>query len=187
MKTIGAFLLLSAAVLAQRPVLNLDKAPLVDSPGPGYRGGPAELTEVKTVNESLKADGWRLYSVKELPPGKRLAISEAARLDDGFRDSPPVYLTGDFVVAAAAADRAVLRDQRDPGLARIVAIYPREFAPPAEGSKFSRDESRPFQIQNVRRSADVIVTIYVRDVVARTEVTAEIPAARKDGKQEAEK
>jgi hypothetical protein len=117
---------------------------------------------------------WRTYPPGKAPPGRRISPSEAAPLADEGDLGETTYLRGQFVVTASHENRAVLRPQggaaesRRPGAgaARIIVEYPGGLVPPTEGSTFSRDDSRPFQIYDVRRGADGQVNIYVREITA---------------------
>ena len=86
-----------------------------------------------------------------------------------------LYLRGQFVVTASSEGRAVLRSQKGltnlikPGSitsTRVIVEFPSGTNPPAEGSSFSRDEQRPFQITDVRRGADGQLNVYVREVTS---------------------
>ena len=98
------------------------------------------------------------------------ASSLAERGDLGER----LYLRGSFVVTAAGENRAVLRSQGatgdasqpGTGAARIIVEFPPSAVPPQEGAVFSRDESRGFEIRDVRRGADGQINIYVREITA---------------------
>lgn len=74
-------------------------------------------------------------------------------------------MRGDFKVTAAGDNRAILRVGGE-DTTRIIAEFPAGINPPGEGSSISRDESRPFQITDIRRGADGNVNVYVREIVA---------------------
>jgi hypothetical protein len=65
-------------------------------------------------------------------------------------------------------NNAVLRPQNDPGVAatamRIIADYPDGSLPPREGSTFSRDASRGFEVMSVTRGSDGQINVRVREV-----------------------
>jgi hypothetical protein len=114
---------------------------------------------------------WRLYEPGKQPPGRTVTPSEATALAERGDIGERLYLRGNFVVTAAGENRAVLRPQGggDPiksGTAgtRIIVEFPPSIPAPAEGSTFTRDNSRAFEVHDVRRGADGQVNIYVRDV-----------------------
>lgn len=110
---------------------------------------------------------WKLYPAGQQPRGRSVTPGEVASLVDqpaGER----VYLRGDFRVSAMGENNAVLRPQNDPSVApsamRIVADYPDGSLPPNEGSTFSRDASRGFEVIRVDRATDGQINVYVREV-----------------------
>ncbi len=115
---------------------------------------------------------WRTYNPGQQPPGRTITTSEASSLAERGDLGERLYLRGSFVVTAAGENRAVLRSQGaagDPskpgtGSARVIVEYPSVAAPPPEGSTFSRDETRGFEVRDVRRGADGQINIYVREV-----------------------
>ncbi len=115
---------------------------------------------------------WRTYPPGRQPSGRTVTPSEASALADRGEINERTYLRGNFVVTASGENRAVLRAQGaagDPsragaGAARIIVEYPASAAPPTEGASFARDESRGFELRDVRRGADGQINIYVREV-----------------------
>jgi len=69
-------------------------------------------------------------------------------------------------MAQRGDDRIVARLVSDPKLARIVIVFPPGTKPPQEGEKLSRTEARPFQIMDIRRGGDDMVTIYAREITS---------------------
>ena len=119
---------------------------------------------------------WRTYRPGQMPSGRVLDPDEAAQLADSGVGSERIYLRGQFVVTASGENRAVLRSQRGvlgsllkPGGAvptRVIVEFPAGSTPPPENSTFARDDTRPFQITDVRRGADGQINVYVREVTA---------------------
>ena len=97
---------------------------------------------------------------------------EMAALAERGTSGERLYLRGQFVVTASSEGRAVLRSQKGistlikpgSGNTRVIVEFPAGHQPPAEGSSFSRDEQRPFQITDVRRGADGQINVYVREI-----------------------
>ena len=81
-----------------------------------------------------------------------------------------MYLKGDFVVNFADANRAVLRptNAQTGGLARnlrVIVDYPAGAPLPDPGSTLSRDDSRPYEITEVRRQSDGQLNVFVREII----------------------
>lgn len=110
---------------------------------------------------------WRLYPPGQQPRGRTVTPGEVAALADQPANDR-VYLQGNFKVSAMGENNAVLRPQNDPGVApaamRIIADYPDGSLPPAEGSTFSRDASRGFEVLSVSRGTDGQINVRVREV-----------------------
>lgn len=122
--------------------------------------------------QSNSAGSWRTYSPGRQPAGRAVSPGEASALADRGDLGERVYLRGNFVVTASGENRAVLRSQGATGdptkpgsaAARIIVEYPPSAEPPAEGATFSRDETRGFEVRDVRRGADGQINIYVREI-----------------------
>jgi hypothetical protein len=119
---------------------------------------------------------WHTYAPGQMPRGRVIQPSEAAPLAESGLGGERLYLRGNFVVTASEENRAVLRPQGGAlsgltsfikpgsGATRVIVQYPAGVQPPAEGSAFARDESRPFMITDVRRGADGQINLYVREI-----------------------
>lgn len=111
-----------------------------------------------------------------MPRGRVMDPGEAAPLAERGVGGERLYLRGQFVVTASAENRAVLRSQGGSGISnllkpgssgmRVIVEFPAGMTPPVEGATFSRDETRPFQVTDVRRGADGQINIYVREITA---------------------
>jgi hypothetical protein len=113
---------------------------------------------------------WRTYRPGQAPPARTLSPEDAGALASRGVIDEPLYLRGSFRVTATGANRAVLRDSSlpDEQSPRILAEYPAGFIPPVEKEIIVRDGSRPFLIYDIRRGADGVVTIYVREITQQT-------------------
>lgn len=117
---------------------------------------------------------WRTFEPGQMPRGRVIEPQEAAPLAERGVSGERLYLRGQFVVTASGENRAVLRPQGGfgslirpgAGATRVMVEYPAGMAPPAEGATFSRDETRPFMVTDVRRGADGQINVYVREVMA---------------------
>ena len=113
---------------------------------------------------------WKTYAPGQAPPARILSPEDAGALAGRGMINEPLYLRGSFRVTATGANRAVLRDSSVPDeqSPRIVAEYPAGFVAPPERAIFVRDGARPFLIYDVRRGADNVITIYVREITQPT-------------------
>jgi hypothetical protein len=145
------------------------------SPPPGLPKGVIKpfvstIPLTNLVNSSTR--DWPTYGPGKAPAGRNVNLSEARALAAHGELSERLYLDGDFVVTAAGQSRAVLRSrsamtdssQGTGGSARVIVEYPSSIAPPAEGSSFTRDEKRGFEIVDVRPGPDGQINIYVREI-----------------------
>jgi hypothetical protein len=109
---------------------------------------------------------WPTYAPGRAPPGKVVGLDEVAALADRGEIGERLYLRGDFRVTASSPSRAVLRDanKSDDQSPRVLVEYPSGAVAPQERDRLSRDASRPYQIYNVRRGLDGVVTIWVKEI-----------------------
>ncbi len=114
---------------------------------------------------ALGAGSWRVYAPGEIPAGR---VVDVQTVRSGTQASPGqrVYLKGDFVVTASGDNRAVLRARSATRVARVIVSFPSGSRPPVEGSSVVRNESRPFEVTDVREGADGLTNIYVREITA---------------------
>jgi hypothetical protein len=142
------------------------QAPSSSSPA-GVQLKPFVQSNQGVVPRSERGANWRVYPAGQQPRGRTLTPGEVAALVDQPA-SDRVYLRGDFRVSAMGETNAVLRPQNDPSVPatamRIVADFPEGSLLPAEGSTFSRDASRGFEVLSVSRGSDGQITAYVREI-----------------------
>ncbi len=112
---------------------------------------------------TLGAGSWRVYPPGAVPSGR---VVDVQKVRSGAYASPGerVYLKGDFVVTASGDNRAVLRARSATRAARVIVSFPSGSRPPAEGSSVVRNDSRPFEVTDVREGADGLTNIYVREI-----------------------
>jgi len=111
-----------------------------------------------------------------MPRGKLVEPADANQMADRGVSGERIYLRGNFVVTVSKGSRAVLRTHSTlalgnlikggSGSIRIIVDYPAGANPPEEGTSFTRDEMRPFQITDVRRGSDGQINIYAREITA---------------------
>ena len=49
---------------------------------------------------------------------------------------------------------------------RIIVEFPRGYTPPAQGAIVNRDETRPYEITEVRKQEDGQLNVFVREIMA---------------------
>jgi hypothetical protein len=123
---------------------------------------------------STAGGAWPVYGPGQMPRGRLLNMQDVGDLAERGVGAERVYLQGSFVVTASGGNRAVLRAQAALTDAlgirgrktkvRVIAEFPTGAKPPSEGSAFSRDSMRPFQITDVRTGEDGQVNVFVREV-----------------------
>jgi hypothetical protein len=115
---------------------------------------------------SNSGSSWRTYAPGQAPPGRVVGLDDVAALADRGEIGERLYLRGDFRVTASSPSRAVLRDANKPDdqSPRVLVEYPSGAVAPQERDRLSRDSSRPYQIYNVRRGPDGVVTIWVKEI-----------------------
>ncbi len=121
---------------------------------------------------SANSGKWRTYAPGKMPPGRMIDTIEAAALAGRGDLGGRVYLRGQFVVTASGESTAILRPQSAadpsrpaPAPTRIIVEYPAGSVPPGDGSTFVREETRPFEVRDVRRGVDGQINVYVREIV----------------------
>ena len=112
---------------------------------------------------------WKTYAPGLAPPARAISLEEVGPIADRGDVGERLYLRGEFRVTASGANRAVLRDATKPDdqSPRVVVEYPAGSVPPPERERFVRDNTRPYLINDVRRGADGVVTIYVREIISQ--------------------
>ncbi len=134
---------------------------------PAKPGAPAAAAIQPTPAAASPAPGAPPIA-SSLPPGRRLKSTELGSAGEAqFGKDETVYLTGQFFVQAVAEDRAVLLlpgTKPGPKTTRIIATFPAVKAVPAVGSELARDDARPFQVTDIRRTTDGSLTVYVKEL-----------------------
>ena len=118
-------------------------------------------------NMTNNGASWRTYAPGQVPPARAVTLDDAPALADRGEVGERLYLRGEFRVTASGTSRAVLRDatRSDDQSPRVVVEYPAGAIPPQEKERFVRDAARPYLINDIRRGADGVVTIYVREII----------------------
>ncbi|MDQ3198498.1 MAG: hypothetical protein M3Q46_04800 [Verrucomicrobiota bacterium] len=123
---------------------------------------------------STTGASWKTFAPGAAPSGKVLDSAGLREMANSGTRGERVYLKGQFVVNFADANRAVLRPtsgqaaQGRGGLARnlrVIVDYPAGAPLPEPGSTLDRDESRPYEITEVRRQSDGQLNVFVREII----------------------
>jgi hypothetical protein len=137
-------------------------------------GVPLTRFQLATPSLVARADpnresgaSWRTYAPGQVPPARTVSLDEVGSLADRGEVNERLYLRGEFRVTASGTSRAVLRDATRPDdqSPRIVVEYPPGGVPPQERERFVRDATRPYQVSDVRKGADGVITVYVREII----------------------
>jgi len=131
-------------------------------------------TPVPSPDPAVAGGAWPTYAPGQMPRGRLLNVRDMPEMEAKGVGGERVYLQGSFVVTASGPSRAVLRNQGaitdalglggKRGNVRIIVEFPPGARPPSEGSTFSRDARRPFQIIDVKQGADGQLNVMVREV-----------------------
>jgi hypothetical protein len=144
-------------------------APATPLPRMSPDGVPLQpfIAAQRDPNMNNNGASWRTYSPGQAPPARGVSLEEVSSLADRGDINERLYLRGEFRVTASGTSRAVLRDATRPDdqSPRIVVEYPAGAVPPQERDRFVRDGARPYLISDVRRGADGVVTIYVKEII----------------------
>lgn len=141
------------------------------SPSPSPAASPSP-TAAPAVIANVEGRKWDVYEPGRMPRGRLVPLGEMTDLASRGVAGERLYLQGDFVVTASGADRAVLRSQgaiRNPfggGTAnvRVIVDFPAGSQAPGEGTRMSRDSSRPFQITEITRTDDGQINVRAREI-----------------------
>ena len=52
-----------------------------------------------------------------------------------------------------------------PSSTRIIVEFPQGYTPPAQGSTVTRDQTRPYEITEVRKQSDGQLNVFVREIM----------------------
>jgi len=151
-------------------------SPPVATPVPAL---PAQPVPADSVGNALASTAggstWKTFPAGKMPLGRLITTGDLKDLADRGIAGERVYLKGQFVVNIADASRAVLRPRQrltDTVLrfgagssTRIIVDYPAGYSPPAQGSVVNRDESRPYEITEVRKQDDGQLNVFVREIM----------------------
>ena len=137
---------------------------------------PASATPDNALASTAGGGVWKTYPPGKMPVGRLITLADLKDLADRGLAGERVYLKGQFVVNFTEPNRAVLRPKT--GLTdavlklagggqnlRIVVEFPAGYTPPSRGSTVTRDESRPYEITEVRKQSDGQLNVFVREIM----------------------
>jgi hypothetical protein len=140
---------------------------------------PAQPAPPDASNVALASNAgggsWKTFSPGKMPLGRLIATNDLRDVAEHGLAGERVYLKGQFVVNFSDANKAVLRPRTkltDKVLhfgggssTRIIVEFPAGYIPPRQGMQVSRDESRPYEITEVRKQEDGQLNVFVREIM----------------------
>jgi hypothetical protein len=140
---------------------------------------PAQPAPPDASNVALASNAgggsWKTFSPGKMPLGRLIGTSDLRDVAEHGLAGERVYLKGQFVVNFSDANKAVLRPRTkltDKVLhfgggssTRIIVEFPAGYIPPRQGADVSRDESRPYEITEVRKQEDGQLNVFVREIM----------------------
>ena len=161
---------------AQAPAVAQAPSVPTATPVPVLPAQPAP-PDVSNVALASNAGGgsWKTFSPGKMPLGRLIGTTDLRDVADHGLAGERVYLKGQFVVNFSDANKAVLRPRTkltDKVLhfgggssTRIIVEFPAGYIPPRQGTEVSRDESRPYEITEVRKQEDGQLNVFVREIM----------------------
>jgi hypothetical protein len=145
----------------------------ISSPSPTpmvMRALPVTDSSPAVALTSTTGATWKTFAPGQAPAGRMLDTAGLREVANNGLRGERVYLKGQFVVNFADANRAVLRPTSGQagGLARnlrVIVDYPSGAPLPDPGSTLSRDDTRPYEITEVRRQSDGQLNVFVREII----------------------
>jgi hypothetical protein len=140
---------------------------------------PAQPAPPDASNVALASNAgggsWKTFAPGKMPLGRLIGTGDLRDVADHGLAGERVYLRGQFVVNFSDANKAVLRPRTkltDKVLhfgggssTRIIVEFPAGYAPPRPGAEVNRDESRPYEITEVRKQEDGQLNVFVREIM----------------------
>jgi hypothetical protein len=140
---------------------------------------PAQPAPPTTSNVALASNAgggnWKTFAPGKMPLGRLVATGDLNDVADHGVAGERIYLKGQFVVNFSDANKAVLRPRTTltskvlhfggGSSTRIIVEFPRGYTPPPQGAVVNRDETRPYEITEVRKQEDGQLNVFVREVM----------------------
>jgi len=142
--------------------------PLPPTPTPT----PKKVIASSAVPTPKATARWQTYRPGLMPRGKLVGVPELRPLSEAGGPKSTTYLEGNFVVRASDGNRAIMRPSNrlanaigvGGGQTRIIVEYPEGRSVPAPGTQVNRGRDRPFQITSVRKDANGLLNVTVREI-----------------------
>ena len=147
----------------------------------GYAGtcSACSTCSAHTSNVALASNAgggnWKTFAPGKMPLGRLIATGDLNDVADRGLAGERIYLKGQFVVNFADANKAVLRPRTTltskvlhfggGSSTRIIVEFPRGYTPPPQGAVVNRDETRPYEITEVRKQEDGQLNVFVREIM----------------------
>lgn len=149
---------------------------LVSPSAPATTPSPSASAPDNSLASTAGGGNWKTYPPGKMPVGRLITLGDIRDLADRGLAGERVYLKGQFVVNFTEPNRAVLRPKTgitDAVLKmagggqnlRIIVDFPAGYTPPSRGSTVTRDETRPYEITEVRKQADGQLNVFVREIM----------------------
>jgi hypothetical protein len=159
----------SASVAQNSPVIAATPVPVL----------PAQPAPPDSSNVALASNAgggsWKTFAPGKMPLGRLIATGDLGDVADHGLAGERIYLKGQFVVNFSEANKAVLRPRTTltskvlhfggGSSTRIIVEFPRGYTPPPQGAVVNRDESRPYEITEVRKQEDGQLNVFVREIM----------------------
>ena len=140
---------------------------------------PAQPAPTSAPNVALASNAgggnWKTFAPGKMPLGRLIATGDLNEVADHGTAGERIYLKGQFVVNFADANKAVLRPRTTltskvlhfggGSSTRIIVEFPRGYTPPPQGAVVNRDETRPYEITEVRKQEDGQLNVFVREIM----------------------
>jgi hypothetical protein len=140
---------------------------------------PAQPAPADASNVALASNAgggnWKTFAPGKMPLGRLIATGDLNDVVDHGLAGERIYLKGQFVVNFADANKAVLRPRTTltskvlhfggGSSTRIIVEFPRGYTPPPQGAVVNRDETRPYEITEVRKQEDGQLNVFVREIM----------------------
>jgi hypothetical protein len=140
---------------------------------------PAQPAPPDASNVALASNAgggsWKTFSPGKMPIGRLIGTGDLRDVAEHGLAGERVYLRGQFVVNFSDANKAVLRPRTKltekvlhfggGSSTRIIVEFPAGYVPPRPGAEVNRDESRPYEITEVRKQEDGQLNVFVREIM----------------------
>jgi len=135
---------------------------------------PAGASDVALASNA-GGGSWKTFPAGKMPLGRLIGTGDLRDVVDRGLAGERVYLRGQFVVNFSDANRAVLRPRTTltskmlhfgaGSSTRIIVEFPSGYTPPQQGAVVNRDETRPYEITEVRKQEDGQLNVFVREIM----------------------